>query len=129
MVTRHGSVNDFFFFFFKRIFNIASAAGSFFCSHNGDHPAEYVCFGDDKYLWVLNCFLCWKGVWTESWDLLLLATMNSCWNSTACFYRTAGTELCISAVLLNYTACLNTNEPPVFLFSFVQHRLWHVTQS
>uniref|UniRef100_A0A8C1CF87 Cysteine rich secretory protein LCCL domain containing 1 n=1 Tax=Cyprinus carpio carpio TaxID=630221 RepID=A0A8C1CF87_CYPCA len=27
---------------------------------------------------------------------------------------TAGTELCISAVLLNYTAYLNINEPPVF---------------
>lgn len=109
--------------FFKRIFNVAShfvqqGVFFFFFSHNGDLPAEYVCFGDDEYLWVLNCFLCWKGVWTENWDLLLLATMSSCWNSTACFYRTARTELCISAALLNYTACLNINEPPVFLSFF-----------
>lgn len=144
MLSRLGSVNSTMpcSYFFKHVFNVARhfvQQGGFLYSHNSDIPAEHVCFGVDEYLWVLNCFLCWKGVWTERWDLMILATISSCWNSSACFYRFAGTErrntsrsfaklfsmYCINTArndLVNSTTCVS-------FVVVLQPRLWHATQS
>lgn len=144
MLSRLGSVISTMpcSYFFKHVFNVARhfvQQGGFLYSHNSDIPAEHVCFGVDEYLWVLNCFLCWKGVWTERWDLMILATISSCWNSSACFYRFAGTErrnTSRSFAKLYSMYCINTarndlvNSTTCVSFVVVlQPRLWHATQS